>query len=139
MSFMTEKELADESIVANKMSLSKHYMMDLGAILHRTSKSKGWWGDRDELSKTQAGKVQVDIGCIALVITELSEAIENIRAGYGPDDKVPEFSGLEAELADAIIRILDFAEARKLRVAEAVIAKAKFNEGREHRHGNKLA
>ena len=139
MSYMTEKELADESIVANKMSLAKHYMGDLGQILHQTSTEKGWWTDRDELSKTPAGKVQVDIGCIALAITELSEAIENIRAGYTPDDKVPEFSGLEAELADAIIRILDFAEARKLRVAEAVIAKAKFNEGRSERHGGKLA
>lgn len=139
MSFMTEKELADQEICKTKMNLAKHYMSDLGQILHKTSTEKGWWGDRDELSRTRAGKVQVDIGCIALVITELAEAIENIRAGYTPDDKVPEFSGLEAELADAIIRILDFAEARKLRVAEAVIDKARFNEGRSERHGGKLA
>ena len=136
---MLKSELSDAEYREIKMTLAKYYMGDLGQILHRTSTEKGWWTDRDELSKTPAGKVQVDIGCIALVITELAEAIENIRAGYTPDDKVPEFSGLEAELADAIIRILDFAEARKLRVAEAVIAKAKFNEGREHRHGNKLA
>lgn len=136
---MLTNEINDPEVRATKLKLAMYYLGDLGRILHRTSTEKGWWADRDELSKTPAGRVQVDIGCIALVITELSEAIENIRAGYTPDDKVPEFSGLEAELADAIIRILDFAEARKLRVAEAVIAKAKFNDGREHRHGNKLA
>lgn len=107
--------------------------------LHQTSRAKGWWDDRDKLSLTKAGQVHVDIGCIALMGTELAEAIENVRAGYTPDDKVPEFSGVEAELADAIIRALDFAAARKLRVVEAMFAKSEMNKGRTHRHGGKLA
>jgi hypothetical protein len=32
---------------------------------------------------------------------------------------------------------MDFAEARNLRVAEALIAKATFNENRPYRHGGK--
>lgn len=107
--------------------------------LHETSRGKGWWHDRDNLALTKAGLAHVDIGCLALCVTELSEAIENIRAGYTPDDKIPQYSGLEAELADTVIRILDFASARKLNVVGAMFAKAEMNKGREHRHGGKLA
>lgn len=111
----------------------------LSSELHATSRSKGWWHDRDKLSLTKVGQVHVDIGCLALCISELSEAIENVRANYAPDDKVPEYSGLEAELADTVIRILDLAAARKLNVVGAMFAKAEMNKGRAHRHGGKLA
>jgi len=112
---------------------------EFGAEIHGGAITKGWWADRDELSKTKPGKVQVDIGCIALAVTELAEAIENIRAGEKPDDKVPEFTGLEAEIADCIIRLLDFSAARNLRVPEAMVAKVEVNKGRPVRHGGKLA
>lgn len=110
------------------------------AELHETSLAKGWWADRLKLAAdSPAGSVQVDIGCVALAITELAEAIENIREGYKPDDKVPQFSGLEAELADCVIRILDFSHASNLKTCEAIFAKAEFNKCRPLRHGGKLA
>jgi hypothetical protein len=52
-----------------------------------------------------------------------------------PDDKVPEFSAVEAEFADAIIRMMDQAHARGWRVAQAIEAKMKFNATRAHKHG----
>jgi len=75
---------------------------------------------------------------IALMHSELSEALEAMRHGNPSDDKIPEFSSVEAELADCVIRIFDFAQARGLRVAEAVIAKHKFNLTRPYRHGKKF-
>lgn len=111
---------------------------EFGKALHQQNRAKGWWDDRDKLSLTNAGKVQVDIGCMALMVTELAEAIEATRKPC-QDDHLPSFTGQEAELADAIIRILDFAAARNLRVAEAMIAKAAYNQTRSHRHGGKLA
>lgn len=115
-------------------------LKSFSAELHETATSKGWWSDRLKLAaQSPAGSVQVDIGCVALAITELAEAIENIREGYKPDDKVPQFSGLEAELADCIIRILDFSHASNLRTIEALFAKAEFNKSRTVRHGGKLA
>ena len=38
---------------------------------------------------------------------------------------------------DVIIRIMDVARAKNYRVAEALIAKIKYNEGREIKHGGK--
>ncbi len=69
--------------------------------------------------------------------SELSEALEALRHGNGPSDHIPEFSGVEEELADVIIRICDVAQERGWRVAEAIIAKMAFNATRPHRHGNK--
>lgn len=69
--------------------------------------------------------------------SELSEALEALRHGNKPDDHIPEFSGVEAELADVVIRILDYAEARGLRLAEAIEAKILYNSTRPRRHGGK--
>ena len=94
--------------------------------IHETAKSKGWWNE------------EVEIGTkIALMHSELSEALEADRRGNPPDDKIPEYSGVEAELADVIIRILDFAEGHDMDVIGAMICKARMNSGRSVMHGGK--
>lgn len=95
--------------------------------IHDTAKQKGWWNN-----ERNTGEM------IALMHSELSEALEAVRHNNPPDDKIPEFSGLEAELADCIIRIMDLAPAMNLRIAEAIIAKMKYNNGRAFKHGGKL-
>lgn len=60
------------------------------------------------------------------------------RHGNPPDDKIPEFNGYEVELADCIIRIMDTAVSRGLRVAEAIVAKIAHNEGRPYKHGKQF-
>lgn len=94
--------------------------------VYATAKEKGWWD-----------KERNDGEAIALMHAELSEALEALRAGNPPDDKIPEFTGVEAELADVIVRIMDMAHARGWRVAEALVAKIEFNKSRERMHGGK--
>ena len=74
---------------------------------------------------------------IALMHSELSEALEADRKGIESDDKIPEFTGVEAELADTVIRILDFAGRHNLRLGEAIQAKLLFNLSRPYKHGKK--
>lgn len=74
---------------------------------------------------------------IALMHSELSEALEYLRKDNGPSDHIPEFSGAEEEFADCIIRIMNTAQRLRLRVAEAMIAKQAFNAGRPFKHGGK--
>ena len=44
---------------------------------------------------------------------------------------------LEVKLADAVIRIMDYAHARSLDIAGAIIAKMGYNQTRPMRHGGK--
>ena len=99
---------------------------DLAGIVNTIAISKGWWkGERND------GEM------IALMHSELSEALEGLRHGNPVSEHIGEFSAVEEELADVIIRIMDYALARNHRVAEAVIAKVTFNAGREYMHGGK--
>lgn len=97
--------------------------------IHINAANKGWW---------EKGKRPTVGESIALMHSELSEALESARKGDPPDDKIPEFTGLEAELGDCVIRILDFAEAHSLRVIEAMVAKSIYNKTRPYRHGKQF-
>ena len=99
---------------------------ELANKVHENAVNKGWWE-----------KERNDGEIISLMHSELSEALEAIRNGNPPDDKIPEFSGAEAELADVIIRIMDLIPARGWRIGEAIIAKMKMNELRAYKHGGK--
>lgn len=73
---------------------------------------------------------------LMLMVSELAEALEAFRNDPDkPSEHIPEFSAVEEELADVIIRVCEFARGRNLGLASAVLAKIKFNESRPHKHG----
>lgn len=75
---------------------------------------------------------------IALMHSELSEALEAVRQGNPPSEKIPEFSQLEEELADTIIRIGDFVGKYELRLGEAILAKLEYNAARPFKHNKQF-
>lgn len=85
----------------------------------------GFWEEKEKRNKGEL---------IALLHSELNECLEAIRKNNPPDDKIPEFSGVEAELADVILRVLDMSEAFGYRIGEAMLAKVKYNETRSYKY-----
>lgn len=99
----------------------------IAKVVNNIAKEKGWWnGDRND------GEL------IALMHSELSECLEFLRNNNSQSNHILSFTGVEEELADVIIRIMDFAAQRKYNVAEALIEKINFNKNREYKHGGKV-
>ncbi len=78
---------------------------------------------------------------IALIHSELSEALEEFRAGHQPhvtrlEEGKPE--GVPVELADVLIRIGDLCGRYGIDLERVVFDKMAYNATRPHRHGGKV-
>lgn len=130
-------------------------MNELGNAILAWATRKGWNSKVDPLNPSIFGEK------IALMHSELTEALEEFRAGHAVDqvyfiDKInnnaahmmrglfekdpgnnkPE--GVPIELADCIIRILDFCAANDIDIDDAVNLKMRYNETRPYKHGGKV-
>lgn len=103
--------------------------------IHETARAKGWW-DQD--------RAPAEILC--LIHSEVSEALEEVRNGHGVDEiyfsedadgrKKPE--GVPIELADVVIRVLDYLAYIGVDAETVIQMKADYNETRDYRHGGKV-
>ena len=109
---------------------------ELRDLCHGHAVKGGWWHDLKTGEKLDRNKAEL----ICLMHSELSEAMEGVRKNL-MDDKLPHRKAEEVELADAIIRIMDYCGAYDLDIEGAVNEKMNYNKVREdhkpeNRRGN---
>lgn len=116
---------------------------ELSKEIHQNAVDHGWHEEERSFGEI-----------IALCHSELSEALEEYRDGMPnvytkscecsiirscdgcPDAPKPE--GIAIELADCIIRILDYCGHAGIDIDEAIRIKHEYNKGRSYRHGGKV-
>lgn len=100
-----------------------------------TQVSKHIYNDNLDRGFWEGGPEAHNVGeKIALMHSELSEALEAHRKDL-MDDKLPQHKGLDVELADCAIRILDFCGAYNIDIGLMIIDKLAYNKTRPYKHG----
>ncbi len=96
--------------------------------IHAQNIDAGWWD-----SPREKGTL------LCLIHSEISEAMEGERKGL-MDDHLPHRSMAEVELADAMIRIMDYAGAYGYDLQGAILEKLEYNRHRaDHKRENRAA
>ena len=118
---------AKKLIGCNRRSIEVAGML-LTDVCYGVADACGWWRDPSTGERIERNKGEL----IALMHSELSECLEGVRKDCA-DDKLPHRKMEEVELADAVIRIFDYAGGVGLNLGEAIIEKLAFNLDR-HDH-----
>ena len=97
--------------------------------IHKANVEAGWWKDA-VTGKDLRDDPYVIATKLLLVVSEISEATEAYRKGLN-DDKLIHRPGIEVELADAVIRIMDLCGVLKLDLGGAIEEKRTYNSSRQ--------
>ncbi len=112
----------------------KDNINELRDICFNASKKAGWHTDLNTGAMLDRNKGEM----LMLVVSEIAEAMEGERKGL-MDDHLTERPMAEAELADAVIRICDYAGRWGYDLGGAIVDKLEYNAKRpDHKIENRV-
>lgn len=138
-----------EGIIRGRKGDAGISFAELQQKAHEMACAKGWWDDPRGIPE-----------CLALIHSEVSEALEDYRNGNmglafhvnGQEQFTPfpkdmmemaeagqKPEGFTTELADIVIRVMDLAGNMGIDLEGAIRVKMAYNATRPHRHGGKAA
>lgn len=100
----------------------------LTAVCYQEAASRGWHTDPATGGPFKQTPERLAMK-LALIHSEISETLEGVRKGK-QDDHLPHRTAEEVELADAAIRIFDYAGSRGLDLGAAIVEKLAYNRSR---------
>ena len=110
----------------------RHALNDIRDYCHEANAK--WWQDPHTKWPIERNRAEL----LMLMVTELAEAMEGERRNL-MDDKLPHRKMAEVELADALIRIFDYAGGFGYDLGGALVEKMKYNATRrDHTHEARL-
>jgi NTP pyrophosphatase (non-canonical NTP hydrolase) len=103
---------------------------ELQKMAHEVNKKNGWWDKPRNIGEL-----------LFTIVSELSEFFESYREDTLKDqcDKPIPLSKGEEEIADVMLRLMDFAESLGIDTERAIVIKNNYNKTRGYRHGGKKA
>lgn len=111
-------------------------ILDAQYAAHTNSFKKGFWDGVDTENLDVLGNK------LALIHSEVSEALEDLRNGHAPTEVWYENGtkpcGFPSELADIIIRTLDLSAAVGINIEDIIKEKMEYNATRPPMHGKKF-
>lgn len=119
----TNEDAKTETASTPSERLNAQGINGLAKAIYNDNKAKGFWDKPRNVGEL-----------LMLMTSELGEALEAHRKDK-QDEHLPHRKGLEVELADCLIRILDASAGLGLDIGGAVIEKLAYNRTRAHKHG----
>lgn len=103
----------------------------LAAQIHKLNRQ--WWHDIDTDARLDRNKGEM----LMLIVSEVAEALEGERKNI-PDTHLPHRRMAEVELADVLIRVLDYCAGHGYDVEGALNEKCEYNKNRaDHKAENR--
>ena len=100
---------------------------------YNNSLEAGWHTDLETGKLIERNKPEM----MMLIVSEVAEAMEGERKGL-MDDHLPHRSMVEVEMADAVIRIMDYCGRFSLDIGGAIVEKIEYNKNRsDHKLENR--